>query len=115
MAKVVGPQLYCNLPMKKRWLLLVEPPDYVAADIAVNGVRLEFLTAPPLKSSKHPPAHLSYHSVESIQILNPFILDWLERDIITTQNIPTRVFWSRWEKETCPRPISTMFVHGLQG
>ena len=81
--------------MKKRWLLLVEPPDYVAADIAVNGVRLEFLTAPPLKSSKHPPAHLSYHSVESIQILNPFILDWLERDIITTQNIPTRVFWSR--------------------
>ena len=95
LAEVVGPQLSYNLPMKKRWLLLVNPPDHVATDIAVNGVKLEFLTTPPLKSSNHPPAHLSYHTTDSIQILTPFILDWLERDIITTKNIPTRVFWSR--------------------
>ena len=95
LANVVGPQLNYNLPMKDRWLSLVSPPDYVASNIAINGLDLVFHKDPPLKNSKYPPVHLSTHTAESILILTPFIKDWLLKGIITSKNIPARVFWSR--------------------
>ena len=95
MANVVGPQLDYNLPLEKRWLTLLNPPDLVATDIAIRGLILVFHKLPRLQKRAFPPAHLTVQSESSILTLTPFVEDWLNRGIITNQNIPTQVFWSR--------------------
>ena len=72
---------------------------------------------PPFQKSAFPPTHLAVQNESSIITLMPFVEDWLKRGIITNQNIPTRVFWSRIfhvpKKDGRRRPVLDLSILNL--
>ena len=80
--------------MIERWGSLVTPPDYVASDIALIGLKLKWLgDPPPLHWRDNPPERL-FTNKSKVQILEPFAQDWVKRGILTTLHIPARVYFS---------------------
>ena len=83
-----------SMPLVARWNSLVSPPDNVATNIAIEGLKLKFHTAPPLCPRDFPPPS-AFTSDNQIVPLTPFVEDWLKRGILTKTGIPQAVFFSR--------------------
>ena len=89
------------LTQRERWLSLRDPPDFVATDIATEGLRLFFKKDnkgipldPPLSDSRFPMTQF-VTSEAKIPILKPFVEDWLGRNILTKSRLPPYLFLSR--------------------
>ena len=93
-----NPEMVLDLPeswsLPERWLSLVDPPDWVATNIATEGLKLDFLTDPPLSPRNNPPREY-VTSDNQIEPLTPFVQAWLKRGILRTTQIPPYVFFSR--------------------
>ena len=83
-----------SLTQRERWLSLRDPPDFVATDIATEGLRLFFKKDnkgipldPPLSDSRFPMTQF-VTSEAKIPILKPFVEDWLGRNILTKSRLP---------------------------
>ena len=83
-----------SMSQEARWNSLVSPPDNVATNIAIEGLKLKFHTTPPLCPKDHPPPS-AFTSDNQIVPLAPFVEDWLKRGILTKTGIPSDVFFSR--------------------
>ena len=66
----------------------------MAADIATNGLQLEF--SDTFLSWRDNPPRWVITSKKKFPVLTPFAEDWVERGILMKDHIPADVFFSRW-------------------
>ena len=116
-----NPEMVLDLPeswsLPERWLSLVDPPDWVATNIATEGLKLDFLSDPPLSPRNNPPREY-VTSDNQIEPLTPFVQAWLKRGILRTTQIPPYVFFSRMfhvkKKNGKLRPVLDLSVLNLR-
>ena len=96
-----------GLNMRERWESLRFPHpdgkggtvykvDRVAVDLAINGLKIKWLSAPPMSSRDNPPAPVVTSLSKSLTLL-PLVEQWVQRGIVTgdLSVIPKIVFFSR--------------------
>ena len=96
-----------DLSMRERWESLKFPHqdgkggtvykvDRVAVDLAINGLKIRWLSAPPMSSRDNPPASVLTSLPKSLTLL-PLVEQWVQRGIVTgdLSVIPETVHFSR--------------------